>query len=129
MNILCLDPGTRHTGIAISSDSLLAEPLQTIYEKNLDLLIHKISPLITKYKPQLVVIGQPDHGPLVGYAQDVKNKLSLIYSGEIVLFDENLSSKTARSKMREAGKKSHEIKQREHQTAAAIILQDYLDSL
>ena len=127
--ILCLDPGTAHTGIAISHEGILAEPLDTIFERDLNILIGRLAPFIARLNPQTIVIGTPDYGPLVKTAQDLAETLPRIFSGQIILFNEDLSSKEARSKMKESGKRGHEIKTLEHQTAAALILQDYLDSV
>ena len=129
MNILCIDPGTAHTGIAITNDGVLAEPLDTIFERDIDKLVGKLTPFIARLNPKKIVIGQPDHGPLLVYAKELKEKISKIYNGEIILFAEDLSSRTAQIKMKEAGKKYAERKQKEHQTAAALILQDYLEQI
>lgn len=125
--ILCIDPGTAHTGLAITEEGVLATPLGTIYERDIDKLVGKLTPYIARINPEKIVIGQPDHGPLLLFAKKLKEKISGIYNGEIILFAEDLSSKTAQSKMKEAGKKYAERRQVEHQTAAALILQDYLD--
>jgi putative transcription antitermination factor YqgF len=127
--ILCLDVGTAHTGLAISHEGILAEPLATIFESKLDKLIGKLLPFIAKTHPDTLVIGVPEHGPLVAYAGKVKTELEKIFSGEIVLFSEDLSSRSARSLLKETGKTLVRRKKGEHQTAAAIILEDYLDSL
>lgn len=127
--ILCLDPGTAHTGLALSEEGILVTPLGTIFERNLNNLIGKLTPYLAKTNPDVLVIGIPEHGPLVQFSQNLAEKLKDIYSGEIVLFPENLSSSIARSKMREAGKTLAKKKREEHQTAAAIILEDYLESL
>jgi len=127
--ILCLDPGIAHTGIAISHEGLLSTPLDTIFERDINILIGRIATYIARLSPSVVVIGTPSSGPLVGFAQDISKKLAEVFSGEIIMFNEDLSSKEARSKLREAGKSASFIKQKEHQTAAALILQDYLDSL
>lgn len=126
--ILCIDPGTAHTGLAISEEGILAEPLDTIFERDIDKLVGKLTPFIARLNPEKVVIGQPDHGPLLLYARQLKDRIEKIYAGEVILFPEDLSSKIAQSKMKQSGKNSTQIKKGEHQTAAALILQEYLDS-
>ncbi len=127
--ILCLDPGTAHTGLAISEEGILVTPLATIFERNIDQLVGKLTSYLAKINPDILVIGVPKHGPLVSFSHLLAKSLEEIYSGEIVLFPEDLSSSLARSKMREAGKTLAKKKRDEHQTAAAIILEDYLDTL
>ena len=125
--ILCIDPGTAHTGLAISEEGILAEPLDTIFERDIDKLVGKLTPFIARLNPEKVVIGQPDHGPLLLYARQLKDRIEKIYAGEVILFPEDLSSKIAQSKMKQSGKNPMQIKKGEHQTAAALILQEYLD--
>ena len=127
--ILCLDPGTVHTGIAISEEGILVTPLTTIFEKNLDKLIGLLTPIIARYHPETIVIGQPEYGPLLHTTKILGEKLKDIFSGEIVYFREDLSSYAARRVMKEQHKTLIKRKKEEHQTAAALILQDYLDSL
>lgn len=127
--ILCLDVGTAHTGIAISHEGILAEPLTTIFESKLEKLLGKLLPFIAKNNPDTIVIGVPNHGPLVKYAGRVKSELEKVFFGEVILFSEDLSSRSARSLLKETGKTLMRRKKGEHQTAAAIILEDYLDSL
>ncbi|KKT69283.1 MAG: hypothetical protein UW64_C0002G0047 [Microgenomates group bacterium GW2011_GWC1_44_37] len=59
--ILCLDPGTAHTGIAISEEGILATPVATVYEKDLDQLITKIMPYLIKYNPDKIVIERDNY--------------------------------------------------------------------
>lgn len=126
--ILCLDLGTAHTGIAISHEGILAEPLATIFESKKDRLLGKLLPFIAKNDPETIVIGVPHHGPLVETASDLKKQLQKVFSGKIVLFSEDFSSRSARSLLKESGKTLVRRKKSEHQTAAAIILEDYLDN-
>jgi putative transcription antitermination factor YqgF len=126
---LCLDLGTAHTGLAISHEGILAQPLATIFESNKEKLVGKLLPFIVKNHPEKIVIGTPNHGPLVKEAIDLKTKLEKIFPGEIILFPEDLSTRSARSVLKETGKTLVRRKKAEHQTAAAIILEDYLDSL
>jgi putative transcription antitermination factor YqgF len=125
--ILCIDPGTAHTGLAFSEEGILAQPLDTIFERDINKLVGKLTPYIARLNPEKIVIGQPDYGPLLVYAKNLKEHISKIFNGEIILFAEDLSSRTAQSKMKEAGKKYAQRRQEEHQTAAALILQDFLE--
>ncbi len=126
---LCLDPGTAHTGLAISEEGILATPLTTIFEKNLDKLVGLLSPFISRYHPDTIIIGQPEYGPLVRFSEDLADRLKKVFAGEIVLYKEDLSSTAARKTMKEQGKTLTKRRKEEHQTAAALILQDYLDSI
>ena len=126
--ILCLDPGVAHTGLAVSLEGKLAQPLTTIFERNLTALVGRLTPFIVQINPDTIVIGQPSFGPLTSVAENLSEMLSKVYSGEVILFNEDLSSKTAQKIMREKGYSSAKIKSDEHQTAAALILQEFLDS-
>jgi RNase H-fold protein (predicted Holliday junction resolvase) len=55
--ILCLDLGTAHTGIAISREGILAEPLATVFESNRNKLLGKLTPFIATHNPEKIVIG------------------------------------------------------------------------
>ena len=107
----------------------MAEPLATIFESKKDKLLGKLLPFIAKNAPDIIVIGTPNHGLLVEFASEFKKELEKVFSGEIVLFSEDLSSRSARSLLKETGKTLVRRKRAEHQTAAAIILEDYLDSI
>ena len=126
---LCLDPGMAHTGIAISEEGILSTPVATVYEKDLDQLITKIMPYLIKYNPDKMVIGVPEYGPIVKLATDLSEKIYAVFPKEIFFFREDLSSHTARNLMKAQGKTLVRRKKEEHQTAAALILQDYLESL
>ena len=127
--ILCLDPGTSHTGLAISQEGILATPLATIYEKDLELLIAKLKLFLERFHPDIIVIGVPEFGHIVSLSISLSEKLHDIFSGEIIFHREDLSSGAARHTMKELKKTLAKRKREEHQTAAALILQDFLDSL
>ena len=126
---LCLDLGTAHTGIAISREGILAEPLTTIFESNKAKLVGKLLPIIGQNNPDTIVIGLPNHGPLVGHVNNLKIELEKVFAGKIILFPEDFSSRSAKSLLKDTGKILAKRKAAEHQTAAAIILEDFLDSL
>jgi len=127
--ILCLDLGTAHTGLAISHEGILAEPLTTIFESKKDKLLGKLLPLISQNNPDTIVIGLPNHGLLVEHVNNLKQQLEKVFLGKIILFPEDFSSRSAKTLLKDTGKILSKRKAAEHQTAAAIILEDYLDSL
>lgn len=129
MKYLCLDLGTAHTGLSFSEEGILATPLATIFEKDLDSLVGKLTPYLARTNPDCLVIGTPSHGLLVDYGKLLAQKIKDIYNGEIVFYNEDLSSKKAQSTLGMSKKSHMQKKQIEHQTAAAHILQDYLDNI
>lgn len=126
--ILCLDLGAAHTGLAVSYEGILAQPLATIFESKKDKLVGKLLPFIAKVHPGTIVIGVPPYGSLVESAEDLKSKLEKIFDGEVVLFPEDLSTRSAKTILKGTGNTLTERKKKEHQTAAAIILEDFLDN-
>jgi putative transcription antitermination factor YqgF len=124
--LLAFDPGLSYIGVAISHEGKLAEPLTTIEAHN---LINQIKPLIEKYHPNTIVIGEPDAGPVRDLALVLKDEISQIFSGKIILHPEDLSSQEATKKMVEGGMAKQRRREGSHAAAAALILQDYLDTL
>ena len=120
MKYLSLDPGFSHTGIAISHEGQLAEPLSTIHEKDNEKLLQNIKELLKAQNPDIIVIGIPHHGPMVEISENLSKNISVFFSGEIILHPEDLSSSRA---------KKLKSKHSDHALAAAFLLQDYLDSI
>lgn len=125
MTYLSLDPGLGQIGIAISHEGKLAQPLTTIKAHN---LINQIKPLIEKYHPAELIIGEPNSGPVRDLATALKDEISRFFTGKIILHPEDLSSQEAAKKMIEGGVARQKRQKGEHAAAAALILQDYLDS-
>ena len=124
MIYLALDPGLSKIGVAISHEGKLAQPLTTIEAHN---LINQIKPLIEKYHPDELIIGEPNSGPVRDLATALKDEISRFFTGKIILHPEDLSSQEAAKKMVEGGVPKHRRQEGNHAAAAALILQDYLD--
>ena len=122
---LSLDPGLSQIGVAISHEGKLAEPLTTFESRD---LINQIKILIEKYHPDVIVIGEPDSGPIKDLALVLHDEIKAIFSGQVVLHPEDLSSQEANQKMLEGGMAKQRRQEGNHAAAAALILQDYLDS-
>jgi len=125
MIYLSLDPGLSQIGVAISHEGKLAEPLTTFESHN---LINQIKILIEKYHPDVIVIGEPNSGPIKDLVQVLHDEIKAIFSGQVVLHPEDLSSQEANQKMLEGGMAKQRRQEGNHAAAAALILQDFLSS-
>ena len=129
MIYLCFDLGLSHTGVAISQEGVLVTPLDTIRSKTTFELIKKLSKEIKTHRPDIVVIGQPLHGPINTLALNIKVKLSKIFPQQkIVLFPEDLSSQEASLKLIQSSATKNKRQKLKHSASATLILEDYLNS-
>lgn len=121
MTYLCLDYGAQHTGLALASTNL-AEPLSTLSTSD---LIDHLPELISQHQIDHLVIGLPQgkhHQDVLKLQQSLQSSVNL----PITLHDETLSSQEATQKLSHAKKSTRSGP--DHHYAAALILQDYLDS-
>ena len=125
---LCIDPGLSHTGIAISDPTHLVEPLTTIHAKDKHKILTQILSIIKEQSPDHIIIGQPPFGPIRSLSEEIFNTLQQQFRGEIHLFSEDLSSKMAIKKLVQSGGSKQSRKGKQHAAAAAVILQEFLDS-
>lgn len=135
MRILSMDVGDKRIGMAIS-DSLgwTAQGIDTLERGNIQSDKGYIQNILNKYTPEKIVIGLPlnMNGSLGPQGEKVKsfaNQLQEYYSGEIVFWDERLTSVSAHKTMIQADMSRKKRKQRVDQLAAVLILQSYLDYL
>lgn len=126
--ILGIDLGKKTTGIAISHGELASEH-STIVHKSQKEAVEKISKIINEENAETVIVGFVE-GKIKTYFEKFAHKLKKKNPNiEIILSDETLTSRQAREYMvkQEVPKKKRVKK--EHEVAAAIILQNYLDSI
>ena len=125
--ILGIDLGQRTTGIAIS-EGQLASPYTTIKHKSLTEAAQKVDKLCKELGASTVVLGEVE-GKIKTMFENFA-KLLTTHNSEltIIFWDETLTSRQARASMikLQVPKKKRGV--REHEVAAAIILQSYLDS-
>lgn len=129
-----IDFGLKRTGFAITDDSgIIASPLETIDSRNLPSYLKK---LIETRKIQLVVIGYPlsMDGSDTDITENVRQFEKFVKESyptlEVVLYDERMTSKIAQKALVQISRKEQR-KQKEliDKMSAAIILQDYMNSL
>lgn len=133
MIILAVDLGKSRTGLAVSDKTgFLASPLETLFEKNEEKLIEKISEAAHREKAELIVVGLPKNmdGSEGESAQNARRVAALIKekSGlDVVMSDERGTTITAHGYLSERNVRGKKRKARVDTVAASIILQDYLD--
>lgn len=132
--ILGLDYGERRIGLALSDPmGIIARPLTIIDRKKTADHISRISEIIAEKKITTIVVGLPL--TLKGhYSKQTEIVLAFIdqlksnFQIPIVAIDERLSSVAAKKSLLVQSVKAGYEKGRVDETAAAIILQEYLDS-
>ncbi len=118
--ILAFDYGLKHIGVAFS-ESWLPEPLVTLEHWS------QIKPLIHRLRPDKLLVGLPS-GPLVPQVKQFAERLKSEFKLPVVLYPETLSTQEAIQRLRRLGSSRHKLKN-DHIYAAAVILEDYLESL
>ncbi|HHT66431.1 MAG: Holliday junction resolvase RuvX [Caldicoprobacterales bacterium] len=135
MRILSMDVGDKRIGMAVS-DALgwTAQGIETLVRRSNQYDMEFIKNVLEQYQPQTIVIGLPRNmngslGPQGEKTKAFSESLQDFYSGEIVFWDERLTTVSAHKAMIEADISRKKRKQRVDQVAAVLILQSYLDYL
>lgn len=128
-----IDVGTVRIGVARSDrDGFLAMPVETI-ERTSGTAIERIGELITELEAIEVIVGLPlslngAHTASTEDAMYVAREVALVSSAPVRLVDERLTTVSAHSALRSAGKKQKQTRNVIDQVAAVMILQHALDS-
>jgi putative Holliday junction resolvase len=132
--ILGVDHGDRRIGLAISDPiPMIATPFKTLVVVNQDQVLSELTQIIDKYNIISVVIGLP----LGMKGQETKQTLHVKKFGttleangiDVIYEDERLSSLSAKKILIEKNTSVRENKGLIDQTAATVILQQYLDKI
>ncbi|MFQ6611778.1 MAG: Holliday junction resolvase RuvX [Fidelibacterota bacterium] len=132
--ILGIDFGLRRVGLALSDPlQIIATPFQTLQYRNQEHLIQQIKDLIPDKDVQLIVLGLPvglrgQETIQTQKIRDFKILLDKKLNLPVVFQDERLSSVSARKDLIKMEVKTGHYKGRVDQTAAAIFLQQFLDT-
>jgi putative Holliday junction resolvase len=111
-----------------------AQGLGTLENTSKEGLLSKISDILKEYNPEKVVIGLPVNmnGTLGPQAEKVKRfaeGLKAVYSGEVVYWDERLTTVLAHRAMIDGRVRREKRRKKVDNIAAVFILQSYLDFL
>ena len=132
--ILGLDYGERRIGVAISDPlGIIASPFLVIDRKITPDYLSELKHIIQIKDVNKLIVGLPLNlkGEDTKQTEKVKNfitELSLELELPVNTVDERLSSVSAEKELQKMGVKTGHEKGRVDETAAAIILQEYLDS-
>ena len=134
MKLLAIDHGTKRMGIA-GSDALgmLAHPLECIPAEPFEDFVKRLKDILAERETEQIVVGMPcnmdgSFGPQALLVQDFVAMLKKSVAVPVVTWDERLTSVAARERLREAGVNARDAKKKVDASAAAILLQDHLDS-
>ncbi len=134
MTFLALDVGARRIGVAVgSTDVRLASPLGVIPRGKLADEAARIRKFGDEYAVERIVVGLPREldGTIGAQAQVVLNyaaRLEPLLTWPIEFQDERYSTAEALSKRRAGGMSDKRGRTTIDAVAAAVILQDYLDT-
>lgn len=144
MRVLGLDYGTKTVGVAVSDPlEITAQPLETIERKSAGKLrqtLARIEAIVEEYgaagqqeKIEKIVLGYPKNmnnteGDRCEATVSFKNDLERRTGLEVVLWDERLTTVEAERILMDSGVRRENRKTYIDKMAAAVILQNYLDS-
>ena len=135
MRILAIDHGTKRMGIAISDElKTIAQPVEFIPAEPFVEFLARLKILLRDKEVDLILVGMPrnmdgSYGPAALKVQDFVAALRGAVTVPLKMWDERLTSVQANRFLIEAGVRRDRRKERVDKTAAAILLQSYLDSL
>ena len=130
--VLGVDCGSKRVGLALSDGLwLTASPLAVL---DRSAAVDEIARLVQDHDVGTIVIGLPTglsgvEGATAADARNFGDELASSTGIEVTYHDERFTSRMAESALLESGMKRRERRETVDKVAAAIILQDYLDSL
>ena len=133
--LLAIDYGEKRLGLAISDpNQIISKPLKTLILSDSKYIYNELEKIISDYEIQKLIIGLPvgmngkntqQTRKVEAFKEFLQNKIDI----PIILFDERLSSVSAKKSLISQGVKTGHNKSKIDQTAAAIFLQHFLDTL
>jgi putative Holliday junction resolvase len=133
MRILAIDHGTKRFGLALSDETgTIAQPLQFLPAEPAAKLLDRLKETVDERKVEQIVVGIPrnmngTYGPAAEKARAFVAALRQILTVPVQTWDERLTTVQAHRALIETGMRREKRKERVDQTAAAILLQSYLD--
>jgi putative Holliday junction resolvase len=133
MRILALDHGSKRIGVAVSDETrTIAQPLEFIPAEPFADCLARLRQLIREKEIDLILVGLPrnmdgSYGPAAETVQAFVTALKDAVVVPIKTWDERLTSAQANRVLIQGGARRAKRREKVDQTAAAILLQSYLD--
>lgn len=131
--IACFDYGLKRIGFAVSDELHITVRPVKVFDATDDDLLDLINEEIKRQNVGLIVVGQPvdyngGSSEVLEAIDNFRDKLIVSTELEVVLFDENYSSKEAMRVMLASGKKKKDRRKKGNldMTAAAVILKNFI---
>ena len=121
-------------GIAASDElGMLAHPLEFILAEPYEGFLTRLKEILAEREVEQIVVGMPrnmdgSYGPQALKVQDFVAALKKSVVVPVQTWDERLTSVAAERQLREAGVNAKQAKAKVDASAAAVMLQSYLDS-
>lgn len=135
MRILAIDHGTKRIGLALSDElGVIAQPLEFVPAEPFSGVLSRLREIIQEKEVGLLLVGMPRNmdgtlGPAAAKAQEFVAKLTEVFTVPVKTWDERLTSAQANRFLIQANVRREKRKEKVDKTAAAILLQSYLDNL
>jgi putative Holliday junction resolvase len=134
MRVLALDHGTKRIGLAISDElGVIAQPLEFVLAEPFADFLKRLKEILHDRQVEQLLVGMPrnmdgSYGPAALKVQDFIGVLRESVTVPIQTWDERLTSTQANRMLIAGNVRRGKRRERVDQTAAAILLQSYLDS-
>jgi putative Holliday junction resolvase len=133
MRVLAIDHGTKRMGVAISDElGMIAQPLEFIPAEPFANFLTRLKEILKEKQVELILVGMPrnmngSYGPAALKVQEFVTVLKDAVTIPIQTLDERLTSVQAHRLLTEAEVSGRQRKGKVDKSAAAILLQSYLD--
>jgi putative holliday junction resolvase len=133
MRILALDHGTRRVGVAVSDEmGMIAQPLEYIPPEPFAGFLTRLKEILRDKEVSLILVGMPrnmdgSYGPAALKVREFVAALKEAVTVPIKTWDERLTTVQAQRFLIQGKVRREQRKEKVDKTAAAILLQSYLD--
>jgi putative Holliday junction resolvase len=132
---MALDYGSKRVGVAVSDQmKMIAQPLEYLDAEPFATLAEQLKRLIREQEVELIVVGMPrnmdgSYGEAAGRVRAFVAALKDVVLVPLKAWDERLTTTQANRALIAGNVRRSDRKQKVDMTAAAILLQSYLDFL
>jgi putative Holliday junction resolvase len=134
MRVLAIDHGSVRMGIALSDAmGIVALPLESIPAEPRSQFFARLQEIVREKEVEMILVGMPrnmdgSYGPAAAKVREFVGELEPLVQVPIRTWDERLTSAQANRLLIQADVRRSDRRAKVDKTAAAILLQSYLDS-